>query len=325
MMKKVLKVIGYLVLVLLVAIAGLLSYVKLVLPDVGEAENISVDITAERIERGKYLATSVSVCMDCHSTRDWNRYSGPPVAGTFGKGGEVFNQDLGFPGSFYAKNITPYALSDWTDGEILRAISSGVSKGGDALFPVMPHPNYVRMDREDLYAIIAYLRSLDPIVSDPPESVADFPMNFIINVIPEKAVYSEMPDRHNTVAYGAYLFNAAACNECHTKMVKGKPLEGMELAGGFEFRMPSGGVVRSSNITPDLETGIGKWSLDDFVNRFTLYADGSYIPPHINKGDFNTPMPWMMYATMKRNDLEAIYAYLKTVKPISNKVEKYTP
>ncbi|WP_348810799.1 c-type cytochrome [Flavobacterium maritimum] len=319
-MKNILKKVLVLLIVGLVAV---LLYVKLALPNVGKPEEIKIEPTAKRLERGKYLATSVSVCMDCHSTRDWNKFSGPLVDGTLGKGGEVFDQKFGFPGTFYSKNITPAGIGNWTDGEVLRAITSGVNRDGKALFPVMPHAHFGKMDREDVYSIIVYLRSLKPIENIVSDSKPDFPMNFIINTIPQKAEFSKIPSKSDTVAYGAYLFNAASCSECHSKQEKGKPIAGMELAGGFEFRMPTGGIARSANITQDRETGIGKWTEKDFVERFKVYADSSYVPNTVGKGNFNTTMPWTMYSKMNAEDLKAIFAYLKTVKPIKNNVVKF--
>lgn len=309
---------------LVLIIAGLLLFVSFALPNVGEPEYLKIDRTKERLIRGEYLANSVSVCMDCHSKRDWNTFSGPLVSGTLGQGGEIFNQKFGFPGEYYSKNITPSGIGNWTDGEILRAISTGVDKNGAALFPVMPHPNYGKMDKEDLYSIIVYLRSLKPIANKVPDSKSDFPMNFIINTIPKKAEFSKKPSEKDVVNYGAYLFNAASCIECHTKQEKGTKIEGMELAGGFEFPMVTGGIVRSSNITPDKTTGIGNWTEEMFVNRFKSYVDSTYIPNKVEKGNFNTVMPWTMYGKMKKEDLKAIYAYLKTVKPVKNSVVKFS-
>ena len=324
-MKKVIKILVYALALIVVASIVLVTYVKLALPNVGKPEQISIERTPERIARGKYLANSVTVCIDCHSTRDWNQFSGPIIEGTEGKGGEVFDQKFGFPGSFHARNITPASLSNWTDGEMLRAIASGVDKNGKALFPVMPHPNYGKLDREDLYSIIAYIRSLKPIEHQVPASVPDFPMNFILNTIPHKATYSKRPDTSNVLAYGQYIFTAAACNECHTKKEKGAPVAGMELAGGFEFSIGSGGIVRSANITPDNETGIGKLTESEFLQKFKHYNDSSYLNPIIKKNTINTVMPWMMYRNMKEQDLKALFAYIKTFKPIKNVVVKYTP
>ena len=324
MKQKTKKGIKYSILLLVAGVIGLLSYVSFALPDVGDPEDIQVEITPGRIERGSYLVNSVSACMDCHSDRDWTKFAGPAKEGTLGQGGEEFDQKFGLPGKFYAKNITPYALKDWTDGEILRAISSGVNKQGKALFPLMPHPDYGRLDREDLYSIIAYLRTLTPIKKSVPESEPDFPMNFIINTIPQKAAFSKIPDRTNQVAYGEYLVTAATCGNCHTKKEKGAPVPGMRLAGGFEFPMPMGGIARSANITPDKETGIGNWDEQTFVQKFKAYSDSAYKPLEVKKGEFNTVMPWTMFSTMKTEDIKAIYAYLRTVKPVKNQVVKFS-
>lgn len=319
-MKKIIKKV---LLLLIIGIIGLVLYVKFALPNVGEMEYLKIQPTTSKLERGKYLANNVSVCMDCHSKRNWDLFSGPLVVGTEGEGGEVFDQKFGFPGSFYSKNITPFGIGNWTDAEVLRAIASGVSKDGKALFPVMPHPHFGQMDKNDLESIIVYLRSLKSIDNVVPESVADFPVNLIMNTVPTAAQYSKIPSEKNPVAYGQYLFNAAACTECHTKKVKGNPVEGMELAGGFDLHLVTGGIVRSANITQDKATGIGNWTEAQFVSRFKVYADSSYVSNKVSKGSFNTVMPWTMYAGMKEQDLKAIYAYLKTVKPIKNQVEKF--
>ena len=321
-MKKVLKYTAIAVPVILLCIA---AYVKFALPDVGPPEDLHIGASQARVERGRYLANSICACMDCHSTRDWTKFSGPLVEGSLGKGGETFDRKFGFPGTFYSKNLTPKGIGTWTDGELLRAIASGVNKDGKALFPVMPHPSYGHMEREDLYAIIAYLRSLEPISNTVPESEADFPMSLLINTIPQKADYSKKDDPENSLVHGEYLFNAAACGDCHTRQEKGKPVKGMELAGGFEFPMPTGGVVRSANITPDKETGIGNWTEAAFVRRFKQYADSAYTPHTVEKGTFNTSMPWMMYRNMSERDLKDLYAFLQRVKPVSNSVEKFTP
>jgi hypothetical protein len=245
------------------------------------------------------------------------------MEGTLGKGGEVFPEEFGFPGTFYSKNITPYGIGTCTDGELFRAITSGVNKDGVALFPVMPHAAYGKLDREDIYDIIAYLRSLPSIKNDVPPSEAIFPMSVIINTVPKKAEFSKRPDKKDQVAYGKYLFTMASCTECHTKQDKGTPIEGMEMAGGFEFPLPVG-TVRSANLTPDKETGLGNWNEEMFVSRFKMYFDSSYVDPQVAPGSFQTVMPWKMYGQMEEDDLKAMFAYLKTIKPIKNQVEKFT-
>jgi mono/diheme cytochrome c family protein len=324
MKKKIFRILGIVLGLVVLLVAGGLTYVKTALPNVGPAPELKVEVTAAQVERGKYLANHVALCMDCHSQRDFSKYAGPIKDGTFGGGGEKFGPEMGFPGTFYSKNITPYALKDWTDGEIYRAITAGVSKTGDALFPVMPYHGFGQMDDKDIHAIIAYIRTVPPVKNDVPASQADFPMNFILRTMPVKGIPQTLPDKGDVLAYGKYMTTFASCGDCHTKKDKGAPLPGMEFAGGMEFQFPNG-MLRSANITPDPETGIGTWTEETFVKRFKMYADSAYHNPSVAKEDFNTIMPWTMYAGMEESDLKAIYTYLKTLKPVKHKVERFEP
>ena len=131
----------YAMAIILIAIVAFLGYLSFLLPNVGSAPDMQVEITPERVARGEYLANHVMLCMDCHARRDFSIYAGPPIPGTEGAGGEAFDQTMGFPGAFYSRNITPAGVGDWTDGELFRAITTGVSRDGSALFPVMPYIN----------------------------------------------------------------------------------------------------------------------------------------------------------------------------------------
>ena len=322
-MKKVLKVVGIILLVVVAAVAGILIYVKNALPNVGDAENITIDYTPERIERGRYLANHVTVCMDCHSTRDFTKFSGPLVEGTLGHGGERFDQTMGLPGVFFSKNITPEGISRYTDGELFRVITAGVTKEGRPMFPLMPYTYYGRMDREDIYDIIAYVRSIPGIKHEVPESVADFPVNFIIHTIPQKGIPETRPSKDNKIEYGRYLTNASGCRECHTQADKGQIIPELAFSGGREFMFPNGDICRTANITPDKETGIGSWTSELFVQKFKAYTDSTFVLPKTAPGEFNTIMPWTMYAGMEKEDLEAIFAYLQTLTPMNNKVSTF--
>lgn len=295
-----------------------IGYIQFFLPNVAAASYLQVEKTPEQVARGKYLANNVAICMDCHSARDWSKFSGPLVAGSLGMGGEYFGPEMGFPGKFYAKNLTPTHLEAWTDGEIFRAITTGVKRDGEVIFPVMPYENYGKMDPQDIRAIIAYLRTLAPIDNEIPASNADFPMNLILNTIPVEASLGERPDETDQLSYGKYLTNAASCIVCHTQEAKGKLKMELAYAGGREFKMPSG-VLRSQNITPDKETGIGNWTQEDFVKRFKAYSEEGAITK-VTETAYNTIMPWTMYADMKEEDLGAIYTYLKSLDPIANEV-----
>lgn len=325
MKSKFYKIIKIVLLIVVLAIASLLTYVKTALPDVGDAPDMKIVSTPEMIARGEYLANHVMLCVDCHSTRDWTKFSGPMTSHVIGNGGEIFDQKFGFPGSFVSKNITPFNLGKWTDGEIFRTITTGVNKDNKALFPVMPYKFYAQLDEEDIKAVIAYIRTLPSVEQNNTESVPDFPINFIINTIPSKANLQKRPLPSDSVAYGKYMATASACMECHTKQEKGKVI-GAEFAGGFEFNLGNGKMVVSANITPHPTSGIGGWSKETFLRRFKQYADSGYVAPNVDmdKGEFQSVMPWTMYAGMKTEDLEAIYNYLRTVVPIDNKIVKFT-
>lgn len=325
-MKKFLKILVYLAGVLAVLIIAFLIYFNSTYPRVDPPSNEKVEITPARLERGKYIAQHVAVCMDCHSVRDWSKYAGPVLENTYGKGGEKFDgPTAGVPGVIYAKNITPAGIGNFSDGELIRAIACGVTKDGSALFPLMPYMGYNKFTKEDLYSVIAYIRSLPAIQNEVPSGSIDFPVNMIIKTIqPKSFVPAKEPDKNNTVEYGKYLTTIASCGDCHTQMEKGQPIAGKEFAGGFPFQFP-GGVVRSANITPDKDSGIGSWSKDDFINRFKSMDPQAYPPMSVDKNEFNTPMPWTLFAGMSNEDLGAIYDYIKTLKPVTNTVVKFTP
>ena len=323
-MKRLLKILTWVIIIFLIVVVSSLSYIKFILPNVSEAPDLKVEMTTNRIARGEYLANHVTVCMDCHSVRDWTRFSGPPTDGTLGMGGDVFDQKFGFPGKYYAKNITPYGIGRYSDGELFRVITTGVTKEDKALFPIMPFHYYGQMDEEDIKSIISYIRTLKPIKNDVPISSSDFPMKFIIITIQHEANFTKLPPKSDVVNYGKYLTNAAGCVECHTKFEKGGLVAGTEFGGGREFTFPNGSIVRSSNISSYNTTGLGALSEEEFVHFFRSRTDSTLVNKKLNPGDFNSVMPWTMYGSMHEEDLKAIYAYLKTVVPINNSVEKFT-
>jgi mono/diheme cytochrome c family protein len=238
-MKKIFKILGWgLGVIALVIVAGV-GYLFLRFPDVGPVPDIKVQATPERLARGAYLANHVSVCVDCHSVRNWEYFSGPLIAGTEGKGGEEFNEKMGFPGTIYAHNITPAALGSVSDGVVYRAITTGVDKNGKAMFPLMPYQHINLMSEEDILSIIAYVRSLKPIENTPPPTALKFPLSLIVRTIPEKHTQHSAPDTSNVYEYGKYLVNAAGCIECHTQRKDGEPLPGLEFAGGSPFPFPA--------------------------------------------------------------------------------------
>ncbi len=325
-MKKFLKIFGGIVLALLVLIGAGLIYFVFSYPKSEPASNIKIELTTERIKRGEYLANHVTPCFYCHSTPNYNYYSGPIVSGTKGKGGTKIEE--GGLGKVYIPNITPAALGNWSDGEIIRAITAGVNKEGKALFPMMPYTEYQLMPEEDMQAIVAYLRTLPPIPNDVPKSQLAFPLNLIVRAFPKPYKPAPRPATADTVAYGKYLSKISGCEFCHSQIDgTGNPLPGLEFAGGAEFPIdmgnPQSNKVRSANITPEIDTGIGAWDKAYFIGRFKEYADSTNSYISVAKGGENTAMPWTIYAGMTEEDLGAIYTYLRTVKPVRNQVEKH--
>jgi mono/diheme cytochrome c family protein len=110
---------------------------------------------------------------------------------------------------------------------------------------------------------------------------------------------------------GHYLAAVADCYACHTVPNVGKP-----FAGGRAIETPFG-VITSSNITPDADTGIGAWTDEQFENavRKGLHPDGSRLYP---------AMPFPAYTKMSRDDVLAIRAYLATVEPVHQPVNSNT-
>jgi hypothetical protein len=324
-MKKLFKITLSVIVTLAVIIIVAVLYVKIRFPQVNEASDIKIIGTEEQIKRGEYLANNVLNCIDCHSKRDFSLFAGPIVPGTEGQGGEIFGEDIGLPGTIYSKNITPFALHEWTDGELYRLITVGVRKNGEPIFPFMPYEGFSKMAPEDINSVIAYVRTLKTIDRHVPESKINFPVNVIMRTLPHDVVPPGKPDTTDLIKYGQYIVDIAACRDCHTPIDKGQFDMDRYLSGGNEFAMPNQGTVRSANITSDKTTGIGTWTKELFVNRFKNPEMPHNKRVKIGRGEFQTIMPWANYAKMEDKDLEAIYAYLMTAKPIANSVVRFTP
>ncbi|WP_143962379.1 c-type cytochrome [Litoribacter populi] len=322
-MKKIFRIFAFVISGLLIILIAVVAYISIALPRVDAAPDLAVDLNAEQVEKGRYLATHVMMCVDCHSQRDFSIFSAPPIQGTELAGGEVFDHAIGLPGVFISPNITPAGISDWTDGELFRLITTGVKKDGDPIFPIMPYHNFGRMDEDDIKAVIAYIRSVPPVETNHPKSKADFPMNLIMRTMPKRPAFEKKPQPDDVLEYGRYMVNAAACNECHTDFRDGK-FVGEFLAGGREMQFPDGATVRSANLTPH-ETGLKNWTQEEFIQKFKSYSAPSVTLAKVSPGEFQTIMPWSMYAEMSEEDLGAIYTYLQSLPPVENKVERFTP
>lgn len=303
-MKATLKI---LCLLILMVSSGVIGYLKLILPDVGAAPQIKVAITPERIAHGRYPANHVAACMDWHSTRNRSKLSAPFAPGSLGKGCEYLGPKMGFPGKYYSKNLTPTHLDGWS---------------GKALFLVMPYSYYAQMDKEDVLNIIAYIRSPTAIENRVPASSPDFPMNFTINTIPHKHAFSQKPAKENTVLYGKCLVTTAACMDCHSPVSKGKVNTEKALSGGRAFELSVALYARP--ILHQIRRLVSATGQKICLSLSLKHINSPKNLVSAKPGDYNTLMPWSMYAGMDTTELKKTYAYLKSLPPIHNSVTKYT-
>jgi len=320
-------------LILLSALAGLAGvavlYVWIALPAQQPAPDIKVVVTPEKIERGHYLAVNVLQCVDCHSERDWTLYGGPPKE-PVGAGRACMNrqtraagvnpgQDT-FPGKLCIRNITPdveTGIGAWTDGEIIRAVREGVNREGDGLFPIMPYFIYSNVADEDMEAVVAYLRSMEPVSSVRPERQIDFPLSMLVKVLPKPLDNPVLkPDPADSVAYGKYLATVGRCEFCHTPKDPNsmEGFEGREFAGGMPFFL-NGRTMYSMNLTPH-ESGLGLWTKEQFISLFKSRANPVAVEP-----TENTLMNWGAFGDMTEADLGAMYDFFMTLPPVPFQAE----
>ena len=321
MLKVILKLAAALIGLGVLALAGAYVYFTIILPPELPVPQLTVERTPERIERGRYLATAVFGCVYCHSERDWDLFGAPIKPGGLGKGGERFDDSVGFPGLVVSTNITPWHLGDWSDGELYQAITAGLHPDGYAFFPVMPFDVYLYLETEDVYAIIAYLRTLEPIAADhPPRQLSTF-----MQVIGNSRVKPAEPwqvDPDDPISRGEYITIIGGCRFCHTPAdERRQAIPGMRFGGGLGFPWEDK-TVYSANISADPETGIGNWTEADFIARFKAY-EGKAIP--VSETGFNTQMAWTEYAQMTEEDLAAVYAYIMSQPPVRNEVNIVQP
>jgi mono/diheme cytochrome c family protein len=150
-----------------------------------------------------------------------------------------------------------------------------------------------------------------------------------------------------TIERGRYLVTVGGCHDCHTPWKLGpngpEPDMTRSLSGHPEPlqmpaapRLPEGpwattvagsmtawsgpwGTSFTANLTPDPETGTGKWSEQDFV---ATIRSGR----HLGRGrQLLPPMPWPNYAQMTDEDLGAVFAYLQSLPPVKNRVPDPIP
>ena len=252
------------------------------------------------VERGKYLMDTVVACGNCHFQRG---PQGQPLPEKGLSGGMLFDEP---PFKAYASNITPDAetgIGKWTDAQLAKAIREGVRPDGSVIGPPMPSEFYRHLSDDDLKAIIAWLRAQPAVKNAVPKSKYNIPLppNWGPPVTSVKA-----PARTDKVAYGKYLADIGHCMECHTpRNEKGLVLTQWG-AGGQIFPGPWGTSV-SRNLTPHA-TGLKDWSDAEIAKAIRTGTNRQGEP-------YKPPMAFPFYAGISDEDMGALIAYLRSLKP----------
>jgi mono/diheme cytochrome c family protein len=319
-MKKMLRLLAYLVIGLVVIAGGFALFVHLsgIPRYTPEPVTLNVEVTPERVERGRKHASML--CAGCHMN---------PTTGVL-TGKRIEDAPPQF-GTVYSLNITAHpvqGIGSWTDGEIAYLLRTGVARDGRYTPPWMV--KLPLMSDEDLHDIIAFLRSDDPMVraADVPDqpSRPSFLTKFLTRVafkpLPYPAGPVMAPPESDPVAFGGYIVKARlGCFGCHSAdfaTVNDLIPERSAgyLAGGNAMPDMNGRTVHTANLTMDPETGIGKWTEEQFDRALR-----TGIRPD------NRPLRYPMepFRELTREEVGAIFAYLKTVPIIRNEVPPPEP
>jgi mono/diheme cytochrome c family protein len=220
---------------------------------------------ADAVKRGEYVFNAGG-CVGCHTNV---KGGGKRLAG-----GRALDTPFGV---FVTPNITPdkeTGIGSWSEADLHRALRDGRAPDGSYYFPVFPFTSFTGMTDGDIADLYAYLMAQEPVRAPNRPHDIKFPFGFRPLMAFWRMLFFKegplQPDPQRDAAWnrGNYLANALAhCGECHTpRNVLGAMDESRRFAG---FKAPDG--QNSPNITPDKETGIGGWSVEDIM---TLLKDG---------------------------------------------------
>jgi mono/diheme cytochrome c family protein len=223
-----------------------------------------------------------------------------------------FEFDDGPIGHVVGPNITSDAetgIGRWTEAQIVTALRDGKRPDGTIIGPPMPIRAYRQLSDRDAEAVAAYLLSLKPIRHAVARTSYKMPLPPGYGT---EVTHVDEPSPKDKIAYGGYLAGPVGhCVLCHTPPGSGGPDVSRAYGGGRElpdFGKPGVETV-SRNITADPEHGIGKWS-DAQIKRAIVAGvrpDGTRL---------SRTMPFDWYAKIASSDLNAIVAYLRSLKPL---------
>ncbi|HUP49080.1 MAG TPA: hypothetical protein VNA04_09865 [Thermoanaerobaculia bacterium] len=265
--------------------------------------------------RGESIVRDAAVCGHCHAA-DPKRDPDGPLSG----GMEFRNWRIG---TVRATNLTSdpeTGLGRWSEAEIVRALRNGQSRDGRLIAPIMPYEWFHEMSDRDAFAVAGYLKSLPPVRNEVRQSPNFwFRLGEIFFLRPKAPLSVTAPPASPTPEYGAYLSqHVALCADCHTPRsgLLSRPDRRRLFAGMSD--PPKGFPANPPNLTPDLETGIGRWSEDDFLRTLRTGVNPAGRTLH-------RFMPWPQIGRMSDDELRAIYRYLRTLPPVRNEVPRAGP
>ena len=271
--------------------------------------------TPAEIARGKYVFGATGGC-GCH-TESGN----PPKPPN--SGGRKYEGPFG---TVYSSNITPdpkTGIGNWTDEQIVTATRLGRRPNGERLVPVHPYTVFNGMAAEDLRVLVAFLRTVPPVNRPTPpkklvplfESIA-LPA-WLAAFAPRETPPAAAPT--TGVARGEYLVRALAhCGECHSPRTLTQATDNSRFLGGNP-KGPEGAAM--PNITPDPETGIGKWSEEEIADYL---GSGNKPDGDVAGGLMAEVIEGTLagYKDLTKADRLAIAKFLKTVPPVRNRIEQ---
>ena len=283
----------------------------------------AVQPTRERVARGSYVVNHLASCGACHTTRDSGKIGDPERADALLAGGNVL-ETVQPRMRVWVPNITGDAetgIGGWSDDLVMRAIRDGVDDEGKFLNPLMPFGSFQYMSDEDVRDVVAYLRSVPqvrqsrkPVKNEVPWTV-HVALDWFGAAMHRPARGVTAPSPSHRLEYGEYVARLATCADCHSLGTRGPRDPGDRFLAGSDVPFPEGGRVWAPNITPDPETGIGRYRPEQVKGslREGLRLDGKKMAPPMS-----TLIPH--YSGMTDEDLDALVAYLFAQKPVKNAV-----
>jgi mono/diheme cytochrome c family protein len=253
------------------------------------------------VTRGRYIVETAANCGGCHTPLD---AAHQPIATKTLAGGRVF-AERGFRA--VAPNITSdraTGIGAWSDAEVADALRLGRHRNGLPIGPPMPTDLYRRISDVDVAAIVAYLRTVPPIVN----TVADR-SRYSFAVARVLPVTHVAPPADSPVARGAYVAGPLAhCIHCHTPIVRDERRDWARTGGGgVTFTGPWGAAV-SANITP---VGIGGWTTARIIAELTTGRDpdGRVLAPPMSSHA-------AVWRALTPRDMTDLVAYLRSLTPV---------